>query len=184
MRSPFPRPVPVRFDRQQATPFQGRLSGCSTGQSVAFGVFEHGKPKPVGAAFRDDPIQIGVAASDPIPFYCTTIGRLWLASRSDVEALEIVEGEQRLPRTDRTLTAAPAIMARIEETRRLGYSLVDQETLPMLRSLAVGVRNGLGETVAWLSITAHTSMLTLKDLRARIAPEMKRSAADLSRQLP
>jgi IclR family pca regulon transcriptional regulator len=155
-----------------------------TGQSVAFGIFEHGRPKPLGAVYRDDPIQIGVSARDPVPLYCTAIGRVFLAALPDDEATRLLALEDLAQRTERTLTSVAEIMSKVEEARRLGYCLIDQETLPSLRSIAAGVRNTRDETVGWLSITVHTSMLTLKDLRARIAPELKQSALELGRQLP
>lgn len=155
-----------------------------TGQSVAFGVYEHARPKAIETVYRDNPIQIGVTARDPIPLYCTAIGRALLASLPDAEALALLERETLSARTERTLTSVPEIMAKVEEERRLGYSLIDQETLPSLRSLATAVHNGRGEAVGWLSITVHVSMLPLKDLRTKIAPLAKEAALELSRQIP
>jgi IclR family pca regulon transcriptional regulator len=107
-----------------------------------------------------------------------------LAAMSDDEALRRLSMEPLEQRTPRTLTTAPEIMAKVAEVRRLGYALVDQEAQPDLRSVAVGIGNSRGETVGWLNITVLASMLTLKDMRARIAPQMQRAAQELTRQVP
>jgi len=107
-----------------------------------------------------------------------------LAAMTDDHALQRLADEPLVQRTDRTIVALPEIMAKVAEARRLGYALVDQEAQPDLRSVAVGVENSRGDTIGWMNITVLTSMLTLKEMRTRIAPEMQRSAEALSKQLP
>jgi IclR family pca regulon transcriptional regulator len=155
-----------------------------TGQSVSYGVFEHDTPRPVDIAYCDHPVQLGVTRRDKIPIHCSSIGRVMLAAMSDGEALQRLRSEDVVRRTGRTLVALPEIVAKVAEARRLGYALVDQEAQPDLRSVAVGVENSRGQTVGWMNITVLTSMLTLRDMRARIAPEMRNAAEELSRQLP
>ena len=46
------------------------------------------------------------------------------------------------------------------------------------------MRNSRGETVAWLNITVLASMLTLKEMRTGLAPEMQRAAEGLAGQAP
>jgi IclR family pca regulon transcriptional regulator len=155
-----------------------------TGQSVSFGVFEHDAPKPVDVVYTDHPVQLGVTRRDPIPIHCSSMGRLMLAAMPDDAALQRLALEPLVQRTDRTITSPPEIMAKVAEVRRLGYALVDQEAQPDLRSVAVGVENSRGETVGWMNITVLASMLTLKEMRTRLAPEMRRAAGILSKQLP
>jgi len=161
-----------------------RALSARTGQSVSFGVFEHDAPRPVGVANSDHPVQLGVTRHDKIPIHCSSIGRVMLAAMSDDEAQQRLAREHLAQRTARTLTALPEVMAKVAEARRLGYALVDQEAQPDLRSVAVGVENSRGDTVGWMNITVLTSMLTLKEMRSRIAPEMQRSAKVLSKQIP
>lgn len=155
-----------------------------TGQSVSFGVFEHDTPRPVDIAYCDHPVQLGVTRRDKIPIHCSSMGRIMLAAMSDDQALERLASEPLSQRTERTITAVPEIMAKVSEVRRLGYALVDQEAQPDLRSVAVGVENSRGDTVGWMNITVLASMLTLKEMRSRIAPEMQRSAEALSKLIP
>jgi IclR family pca regulon transcriptional regulator len=155
-----------------------------TGQSVSFGIYEHGLPRPVGIAHCDNPVQLGVTSRDRIPIHCSSIGRVMLAAMPEGEALERLRSEARTRDTEHTRTSIEEIMTKVAEARRLGYAIVDREAQLSLRAVAAGVCNSRGETVGWMNITVHASMMTLKELRTRIAPEVKRSAEALSKQIP
>jgi hypothetical protein len=79
--------------------------------------------------------------------------------------------------TERTIVDHHALQRELEEVRRRGYALVDQELEEALRSVAVPLRARNGRVVAALNVGTHTGRVGVRDLRTRILPELQTTAA-------
>ena len=112
-----------------------------------------------------------------VPFHCSALGKVFLAHR--VVTLPPGRLEQR---TDRTVTSRDKLAAELDEVRRRGYAVADQELEPGLVAIAAPVRDGSGLVVAALSVSGPSVRLTGQRI-AQTARLTVRAAADLSAAL-
>ena len=136
-------------------------------------------------------ITLGIGAR--LPAFCTSMGRVLLAGL-EPEALErFLRGLKPQAWTRLTVTDRAALRAAVERVRTQGYAYVEQELQEGLCSLAVGLRDGRGQTVAALNAgmafrvgaRAHALKKVLPVLRAgarRIENMLAGRAASLNRR--
>lgn len=129
-------------------------------------------------------MSIGLTTGSRLPAFCTSMGRALLASLPPSQAREILEASDRTPRTKRTITDIDKLMAKLEEVRRLGYAMIDQELEIGLRSLAVPVRNTQGRVVAAINVGMQATRATPEQLRADFLPHLLKAQAHLAEIIP
>jgi IclR family pca regulon transcriptional regulator len=123
-------------------------------------------------------LQAGVR----VPAYCTSNGRVLLASLPPHEADDRL-GRQRLqPLTPYTLVEPARLREEVARVREQGYSAIDQELEVGLRTIAVPLKNFRGDTVAALNVSAHASRMTMEQLIEAGLPPLRQAQAQL-RQL-
>jgi IclR family pca regulon transcriptional regulator len=116
-----------------------------------------------------------------VPAYCSSLGRVLLAGKTDRE-LDIYLGGVELRRsTSHTVTDAAELKAIIQKVRVDGYALLDQELETGLRSIAVPVTRPGGGVEAALGIASvvHTAEQLVNEHRQYLL----RGASDLSARL-
>ena len=98
-------------------------------------------------------MSISLGVGSRLPAYCTSLGRVLLAGLPDDEVLSRLQASDRQALTRHTLTDARELLAKVQATRKQGWSLVNQELEEGLVSLAAPVTNREGRTVAALNIS-------------------------------
>ncbi len=68
----------------------------------------------------------------------------------------------------------------IRKTAEQGWSIVDQELETGLRSVAVPLRDGSQQVIAALNIGAHSSRVSVSDIKKRFLPPLQRAAEQIS----
>lgn len=126
-------------------------------------------------------ITLGVGSR--LPAYCTSMGRVLLADLPDDELLARLEATDRQPLTRHTVTDIDALLARIAQVRRQGWSIVNQELEEGLISLAVPVTNRAGRTVAALNISGQANRTNVRMAQEQLLPALQDSARTISRLL-
>lgn len=126
-------------------------------------------------------ITLGVGSR--LPAYCTSMGRVLLADLPDDELLARLEATDRQPLTRHTVTDIEALLARIAQVRRQGWSIVNQELEEGLISLAVPVTNRAGRTVAALNISGQANRTNVRMAQEQLLPALQDSARTISRLL-
>jgi IclR family transcriptional regulator, acetate operon repressor len=128
------------------------------------------------------PLRVGITGDTPMPVHCSASGKLLLA----FGPVELREGVFRSAPfhayTKNTITSARALARELEEIRRRGYSMDDQELLPGVNCLAVPVHNRVGHAVAGLAVMAPVASHPLEKLR-RCLPDVRACAARISAEL-
>ena len=71
----------------------------------------------------------------------------------------------------------------LDEARRQGYALVDQELEHGLRSIAAPVRNRRGTVVAAVNVSSHVSRVTRDKARRQFLPPLLRAVGDIEADL-
>lgn len=127
--------------------------------TVHLGIFDRGEAvylhKEEGSTF----VRFATAVGDRIPIYCTGVGMAMLAYMPADLVLEALHSHPPMPRTDRTITDVPKLLARLDSFRQQGFALDDEDDEPGVRCLGVPIFNEEGEVCAAISVTGLVGQL-------------------------
>jgi len=118
-----------------------------------------------------------------LPAYCTSLGRMLLAGQSDEEVRSLLEASPLEARTRHTLTDIDAILAKVQQARRQGWCLVNQELEEGLVSIAAPVVNRTGRTIAALNISGQANRTPPRQMQETMLPALRAAAQEISRRL-
>ncbi len=121
-------------------PFLDQLSE-DIGQSTSVSILDDTEIVYVARAAQRRVMSIALMPGSRLPAYCTSMGRVLLASLSLEDRRASLERSDIVARTPMTLTDIDALMAEIEETAARGHAMIDQEVEIGLRSLAVPLKS-------------------------------------------
>jgi len=80
------------------------------------------------------------------------------------------------PLTPRTVKSHAALRRVLDQVRRQGYAVTDQELEQGLRSAAVPIHDASGTVVAALNVSVHASRASMQELRSRFLPPAQEAA--------
>jgi IclR family pca regulon transcriptional regulator len=128
-------------------------------------------------------MAVSINVGTRFPAYATSMGRVLLA------ALPPDDLEERLARIDvrqltpRTVSSAAALRKVLDQVRRQGYAVTDQELEQGLRSAAVPIRDASGAVVAALNVSVHASRASMHELRGKFLPPAQEAAAAIDAEV-
>lgn len=105
-------------------------------------------------------MTVGISVGTRFPAYATSMGRVLLAHLPAEELDAYFAAADVRPLTERTVSTEEGLRAELERVREQGYSLVDQELEPGLRSIAAPLQDASGAVVAAVNVSTHTSLVT------------------------
>ncbi len=118
------------------------------GESVFLGILSRRRGVIVATAEADKPLKISSPPGTTIPLMAGAVGKIFLA-RLETEHVRRVIAENGLPAyTPHSITTEAAYLAELARVRRQGYALDNEEYLPGVRAVAVGLRQIRGLTLA------------------------------------
>ena len=154
-----------------AQPVLERL-GTATGETVNLGVAHAGAVEQIAQV--DSPHLLGTTnwVGRRVPLHASALGKVLLA----FGGAELPPG--RLERcTDRTITSRAALAVELEEVRRRGFGVTDEELEMGLIAIAAPVFRTSGSSLAALSVSAPASRLSKRELPAAVAACVREAAA-------
>ncbi|WP_372617956.1 IclR family transcriptional regulator C-terminal domain-containing protein [Falsiroseomonas sp.] len=122
-------------------------------------------------------INVDLRVGSRTPAYCTSVGRVLLAGLTPAAAERVLASARPEPRTPKTVTAKGRLLEAVEQARRQGWCIVDEELELGLRSLSVPLRGRGGVTVGAINICGPTSRVSLEELRTSFLGELLEAAA-------
>jgi len=120
-------------------------------------------------------MQVQITVGTRFPAYATAMGRVLLAALPDTDAAALIAASAPRALTPHTKTSLADLRASLEEVRRAGYSLVDEELELGLRSLAMPVRDSRGVVVAAINVSTGSSA-PVADTLAALLPGLTAAA--------
>jgi DNA-binding IclR family transcriptional regulator len=136
-------------------------------------------------AVQDSPHPLR-AASRPgflADLHCSSTGKTFLAFLHASRLTELYAASKKpAKRTPRTLTSLAELKKEIDQTRKRGYGLDDEEFAPGVRCLAAPVYDSAGAVVAAIGITASTVRFTRERI-PEVAAHVTAAAGELSRHI-
>lgn len=128
----------------------------------------------------DRVISVSINIGNRLPAYAVSTGRVLLAGESD-EALERYLSRITLQQhTTSTVQTTDELRAIIAETRRLGYSLVDEELEVGVRSLSVPIYDAGGHVIAALNACCPSMRFPVAEMREKLVPELRAAAQSIN----
>ena len=113
----------------------------------------------------------------------TAVGKVLVAFAEDAERAQLIADLPLERLTEKSIVDRDAFRAEIEEVRRRGYALMDEENELGMRALAVPLLNAQGYAFASLATAAPVFRLTVEGLEAHV-PLLQEAAAELAARLP
>jgi DNA-binding IclR family transcriptional regulator len=129
-------------------------------------------------AFRvtSDPGHLGA-------LHTTAVGKALVAFAEDSERERLLEELELESLTGHSITDRELFRAEIEQVRRQGYAVMDEENEIGMRAVAVPLLNAQGQAFASLATAVPVFRLSLEALVAHV-PLLQEAAAELSARLP
>jgi IclR family pca regulon transcriptional regulator len=118
-----------------------------------------------------------------LPAYCTSMGRMLLAGLPDQEVLALLRSTPLEARTRHTLTEPEAVLAKVQQARRQGWCLVNQELEEGLLSLAAPVVNRAGRIIASINISGQVNRTSPRVMQDAMLAPLRGAAQLISQRL-
>jgi IclR family pca regulon transcriptional regulator len=148
-------------------------------ESCSAAILEGGEIVYLARAATKRIMSMGLCIGTRLPAYCTSMGRVLLAS------LDLEDAEERLAKMERrrltpaTRTGTADIMTILERVRRDGYCVIDQELEVGLISISVPIFNSAGAAVAAVNVASSPARVRADKMAERFLPALQ----DVQRQL-
>ena len=124
-------------------------------------------------------VRLGVR----LPIHASATGRVLLAGLPDDELEEKLRHCVLKRTTPNTLMTIPEIRDRIEQVRAEGVAYTDEELEMGVRTMAVPVRDVMGNTHAAMSVATLVTRVSLEEMDVQFRPVLLREAARLGAML-
>ena len=128
-------------------------------------------------------MSISLGVGSRLPAYCTSLGRMLLSALPKDQMMQVLQASERTARTRYTVTDVNELAARIEQVRRQGWSLVNQELEEGLVSMAAPITDRAGHTVAALNISGQANRTSAKVMQEKMLPQLLAAAQAISGRL-
>lgn len=128
-------------------------------------------------------MSVRITIGTRFPAFATSMGRVLLAGMPDA-AVDAVLSASTLPAlTDRTVTDPAALREELARVRERGWSLVDGELEPGLRSIAVPLRGREGRVVAAVNVSTSATRDSVEQVRDTYIGPLLRAAGAIDAEL-
>ncbi len=129
-------------------------------------------------------MSVGLSIGSRLPAYCTSMGRVLLASLSPADLAAYFERAEIKPLTPKTIVDLEVLKRVVDQVRSNGFALTDEELELGLRAIAVPVKNRRGNAVAAMNIGVHASRVSAGEMIHRFLPILQESAHSIGHVLP
>ena len=124
-------------------------------------------------------MSLNLTVGQRLPAFVTSMGRVLLASIPPAELDEYFKTYERPQLTPKTITSEKELRRVIDQVRKQGWAMIDQELEMGVRSIAVPVRDAAGQVVIAINSSAHASRVQLQELQSKVLPSLMRASKDI-----
>jgi IclR family pca regulon transcriptional regulator len=111
------------------------------------------------------------------------MGRMLLAGLADAQALQLLRAQPLEARTRHTLTDPQAVLAKVQQARRQGWCLVNQELEEGLVSMAAPIVNRAGRVIASINISGQVNRTSPRVMQDTMLTPLREAAREISQRL-
>lgn len=146
-----------------------------TAELAQFGLEEQGKVSCLYKSSGARGIESASRVGKKQPMYSTSLGKTILANLSDERVEEIVRSTEFETSTSNTITSQEELLEQLEQIRKRGYGIDDEENYEGLRCVAAPVKDE-ESVLGAVSITGPSSRITMGRIRDDLSNKVQRAA--------
>ena len=128
-------------------------------------------------------MSINLAVGSRLPAHATSMGKVLLAYLSPSELKHYLESVEREALTENTIVDEQALLSVLEEVRKNGWAVADEESELGVRSAAAPLVDRKGEVRAAINVSAHAARASLDQLKSDYLPILLEAARGISEAL-
>jgi IclR family pca regulon transcriptional regulator len=166
----------------RARPFMERLSE-QTGESCTAAILDGLEVVYVAGVQAHNIISVGITVGSRQSAFYTANGRVLLAAQPEENWDGIVSNARLVPRTEFSVTSKADFRKILEQVRRDGWSLVDQELERGLLSIAIPLHYRSGVLAGSMNIAVPSIRATTEDMVQTFLPQLRETAEQIQRSL-
>lgn len=148
-------------------------------ESVSVSVLEGDEIVYVARASTKRVMSISLSIGSHLPAYCTSMGRVLLATLPDTALIAYLDRVDLRTLTPKTITDKALLRDIIRQAAASGYALTDEELELGLRSVAVPVRARNGQIVAAMNVGVPAARVSQSELLEKFLPALRKNAQEL-----
>ena len=128
-------------------------------------------------------MSINLAVGSRLPAHATSMGKVLLAYLPPSELEHYLESVEREALTANTIVDEQALLSVLEEVRKNGWAVADEESELGVRSAAAPLVDRDGEVRAAINVSAHAARASLDQLKSDYLPILLEAARGISEAL-
>jgi IclR family transcriptional regulator, KDG regulon repressor len=125
-----------------------------TSETANLGILDGAEAIYVDSIEGPERVRVAVTTGERLELHCTALGKALAAHLPPERLAPLLKSRRLAARTPHTLKTTRALLAQLEQIRRQGYALDDEEDHLDIRCLGAPVRDDTGSVVAAVSMTA------------------------------
>jgi IclR family transcriptional regulator, pca regulon regulatory protein len=161
-----------------AQPVLDHLS-VATGESCSVSVLEGNEIVYMARSAQTRVLSIGLGVGSRLPAYCSSMGRVLLATLPEAEARLQLFNSDRRKLTQHTRIGLDELMVELDRVRFQDFCIVDEELEIGLRSIAVPLRNRSGATIGAMNFGVQAARAPLERLQGDLLAALRRGQAEI-----
>jgi IclR family transcriptional regulator, pca regulon regulatory protein len=127
-------------------------------------------------------MTIGISVGSRMPAHATSMGKVLLAALPEEELERYLRTATLKRFLPRTVTDPDVLREQLQQVRREGFAIVDQELEAGLLAVAVPVHDRSGQVIAAINLSTHVARQTVESMRELVSP-LQRTAHAIERDL-
>jgi len=161
----------------EAMPVLRRLVDA-LGESANLAVLSGSQAEYVAQAPSAHTMRLFTEVGRKVDLHCTGVGKAMLSTLSDDAVRTIAARTGLAPRTSYTVTDVDDLLAQLDEARRVGFAMDEQEQELGVRCVAVPIALS-GDIVFAVSVSGPTQRMSA-ELIERAVPRLRAAAAEIA----
>ena len=125
-------------------------------------------------------VALNLNVGTRLPAYCTSLGRVLLSGLDDSAVQTRLHASALRAHTRHTSTDPADLLAKVQQVRRQGWALVNQELEEGLISIAAPVKNRVGAVVAALNVSGQANRTSAAVMKDQLLPKLRAAADEVS----
>lgn len=117
-----------------------------------------------------------------IPVHCSAVGKVLVAFKDKEELRELLQGYHYNAQTQNTITTEEDFLAELEQVKKHGYSVDNQENEMGVRCVAVPIRNHTGQVIAAVSMSTLATRIDDAELK-KFIEMLKKEEQEISQKM-
>ena len=117
-------------------------------ETIFLGALSHWRGLIMATAEAIKPLKISSPPGTTIPLLAGAVGKVFLAQHNDAHVAQLLKKKELPKFTSRSIVSKIAYLNELSRVRKQGYALDNEEYLPGVRAVAVGLGNHRGLPLA------------------------------------